>query len=70
MILHDASNPIVERGLYCLSYCEIVDGYRHAYWDERKYRVRYSRTADHPADPRCPGCAEMAKKRALAGMPK
>lgn len=63
MILHDANSPHVERGLYVIGYCEMVDGYRHAYRDERKGIVRYSRKADHPADPRCPECAAMDAKR-------
>lgn len=34
-----------------------TDGYRHAFYDEKRRRVRYSRSADHPEDPRCPECA-------------
>ena len=61
MILDDASKPAVEGGRYVIGYSELVDGYRHAYRSPaRKYgyrmEVRYSRTADHPADPRCPEC--------------
>ena len=61
MILDDADNPGVEGGTYVISYCELVDGYRHAYetttrFGQRKV-VRYSRTPNHPADPRCPECA-------------
>lgn len=63
MILHDANTPFVERGVYIIGYCELVDGYRHAFADPQSRRgrrsgsVRYSRTANHPADPRCPECA-------------
>ena len=65
MILDDADHPAVEGGVYQISYTELVDGYRHAYaapvskYGHRKV-VRYSRTANHPADPRCPECAERA----------
>lgn len=63
MILCDANSPAVERGHYVLSYVELVDGYRHAYADPGSRRgrrsgvVRYSRSAGHPPDPRCPECA-------------
>ena len=62
MILDDADHPAVESGVYVIGYTELVDGYRHAYADpdsrrgRRSGKVRYSRTADHPADPRCPEC--------------
>jgi hypothetical protein len=61
LILDDADRPMVERGTYVIGYCEMVDGYRHAYeapvgkYGHRKV-VRYSRTANHPPDPRCPEC--------------
>jgi hypothetical protein len=58
VILHDADRPFVERGVYYIQYGELVDGYRHAYYDEKRRRVRYSRTRDHPHDPKCPGCGE------------
>lgn len=63
VILDDADHPVVEGGLYQISYGELVDGYRHAYEAPagkygRRTVVRYSRTANHPADPRCPECAE------------
>jgi hypothetical protein len=54
VIIDDANYPAVEGGRYHISYVELVDGYRHAFRDGRK--VRYSRTPDHPADPRCPEC--------------
>lgn len=56
MILDDAGHPAVEGGRYQISYGELVDGYRHAFYDEKRRRVRYSRTPLHPADPRCPEC--------------
>lgn len=56
MIIHDADHPFVEGGVYHIGYGELVDGYRHAFYDERRRRVRYSREPNHPADPRCPEC--------------
>jgi hypothetical protein len=61
MILDDADHPAVERGTYVIGYCEMVDGYRHAYeapvgkYGHRTV-VRYTRSANHPPDPRCPEC--------------
>lgn len=62
MILDDANSPAVEGGLYVIAYGELVDGYRHAYRapvGRHGFRttVRYSRSANHPADLRCPECA-------------
>jgi hypothetical protein len=60
MILDDATRPAVERGVYTIGYSEMVDGYHHAYYvdspNPTKRGVRYSRTPNHPADPRCPEC--------------
>lgn len=65
MILDDADRPAVEGGVYHIGYIELVDGYRHAYevTSTHGYRkwVRYSRTANHPPDPRCPECADHRK---------
>jgi len=58
LIIHDADHPHIEGGLYVIAYGELVDGYRHAYYDPKKRRVRYSRYRAHPADPGCPECAE------------
>jgi hypothetical protein len=58
VIIHDADHPFVEGGVYYIQYGELVDGYHHAYYDEKKRKVRYSRDFGHPADPRCPGCRE------------
>lgn len=55
MILDDADDPAVEGGVYVIPYNELVDGYWHAFYNGRK--IRYSRSFDHPADPRCPECA-------------
>jgi hypothetical protein len=60
VIIDDADHPAVEGGTYVIAYGELVDGYRHAYRDGR--RVRYSRSRAHPADPRCPECAEEAPR--------
>jgi hypothetical protein len=56
---------IVERGRYFIGYSDMVDGYRHAYWDDRPrrdggQRVRHTRKANHPADARCPECHPLA----------
>lgn len=62
IIICDADYPPVEDGRYHIAYNEAVDGYRHAYADpdsrrgRRRGKVRYSRTPNHPADPRCPEC--------------
>lgn len=56
MILDDANHPAVEGGVYVISYTELVDGYRHAYYDPAERRVRYSRKSDHLPDDRCPEC--------------
>lgn len=62
MIIDDASHPAIEGGVYHIAYGELVDGYRHAYEVTSPYgyrkEVRYSRTPNHPADPRCPECAK------------
>jgi len=61
VILDDADHPAVEGGLYVIAYGELVDGYRHAYQIESRFgrkKIRYTRDRVHPADPRCPGCAE------------
>ena len=57
MIIDDADHPAVEGGLYVISYSELVDGYRHAFWNEDRRKVCYARTVGHPEDPRCPECA-------------
>lgn len=61
MIIDDADHPAVEGGTYVIGYPELVDGYRHAFFDDRRrslggQRVRYSRNPSHPLDPRCPEC--------------
>lgn len=74
MIIDDADHPAVEGGTYVISYNELVDGYRHAFYDDRRrslggQRVRYSRTSNHPPDPRCPECQERRREivdRAMA----
>lgn len=69
VILDDADHPAVEGGRYVIPYCEAVDGYRHAYrkTSPRGYRswVAYSRTANHPPDPRCPECNPTTPTQAL-----
>jgi hypothetical protein len=58
VIIDDADRPAVEGGVYSISYVELVDGYRHAFWNPDRRKVCYSRTFAHPEDPRCPECAE------------
>lgn len=58
MIICDANHAPIEQGRIFIGYCEMVDGYRHA-WRETKHgrtKIRYSRTANHPTDPACPEC--------------
>lgn len=46
---------------YFIGYSDMVDGYRHAYAETDRLgrtRLRRSRSANHPPDPRCPGCAD------------
>lgn len=53
----DAPQPGVEP--YFIGYSDLVDGYRHAYAETDKFgrtKIRRSRSANHPADPRCPEC--------------
>ena len=58
VIICDADTPPIENGLIFIGYCELVDGYRHAYRTKVRGRtvVRYSRSASHPADDACPEC--------------
>jgi hypothetical protein len=45
-------------GPYYIGYSDLVDGYRHAWLDTSSRRpvMKRGRTANHPADPRCPEC--------------
>jgi len=49
IVIDDADRPAVEGGVYVIGYIEAVDGYRHAWRDERSRKVRYSRTPNHAA---------------------
>ena len=58
-ILCGTDNPQSGNRPYFIGYSDMVDGYRHAYAEKDQFgrtRIRRSRTANHPADPRCPGC--------------
>ncbi len=44
---------------YFVGYVDMVDGYRHAWWDGK--RMRRGRNFGHPLDARCPECAEKGK---------
>lgn len=66
MIIDDADHPAVERGHYVIAYGEAVDGYWHAYAEvsrSGRTKIRYSRRASHPADPRCPECHKINRGR-------
>ena len=61
IILCDASSNQPGTTPYHIGYIEMVDGYRHAYLAPvgkygHRTELRYSRSANHPADPRCPEC--------------
>jgi hypothetical protein len=56
MILCDASAPGESGGVYTVPYVEAVDGRFHGYMTRRD-GVAWVRSADHPADPKCPECA-------------
>ena len=47
---------------YYISYGSRVDGYRHAYrrtvGSLGRSEIKLTRNPRHPADPKCPGCAE------------
>lgn len=51
----------IGQGPYFIGYSDMVDGYRHAYAETDQLgrrKIRTTRNAIHPPDPRCPGCAE------------
>ena len=56
-IICDASDPGMAGDVYHMPYIESVDGYRHGYMT--RHGVQWTRSMDHPADARCPGCAEL-----------
>lgn len=66
VILCDAASSQSGGRPYFIGYVEMVDGYWHA-WTETspsgQKRLRHSRTADHPVDPRCPACADGGERR-------
>jgi hypothetical protein len=45
--------------VYHVPYLEAVEGYRHGY-KTRHNGVAWTRQPDHPTDPKCPGCKDMA----------
>lgn len=52
------------KGPYFIGYSDMVDGYRHAYAETDRLgrrKIRTTRNATHPPDPRCPGCLERTK---------
>ena len=51
----DSSAPGMAGGVYHLPYVEAVEGKRHGYMT-RHDGVTWTRSASHPADPKCPEC--------------
>ena len=56
-----ATHPGITSGVYHLPYLESVTGYRHAFARRPGGAIEYSRVGGHPADPRCPECADRPK---------
>ena len=59
VILCGTDNPQPGTHPYVIGYIDMVDGYRHAWAETNRFgrtRIRRSRTAAHPDDPRCPEC--------------
>lgn len=49
---------------YFIGYSDMVDGYRHAWAEVDRFgrrKIRRSRSANHPTDPRCPECQEVPR---------
>lgn len=60
VIICGTDNPQPGQQTYFIGYCDMVDGYRHAYAETNRFgrtTIKRSRSNVHPADPRCPGCA-------------
>ena len=55
MILCTSERPGMAGAAYHLPYIEAVEGKRHGYMG--RHGVTWTRTATHPADPKCPECA-------------
>lgn len=55
MIICDADDAAMWDSRIHIGYCQMVDGYRHA-WREPDGKIRYSRSPNHPPDPACPEC--------------
>jgi hypothetical protein len=60
LVMCDPANPGLTGGVYHRPYIESVDGHRHGYMTRNG--VEWTRALNHPADPRCPGCAELRAK--------
>jgi hypothetical protein len=61
LVLCDASSPgMTAAGVYHTPYVESVEGYRHAYATKHE-GIQWTRSMNHPPDPKCPGCAEQAQ---------
>lgn len=71
MLICDASSPQAGSDRpYFIGYVEMVDGYRHAWIEESRSgrkTLRHGRTANHPADPRCPECHPRDRAARIGG---
>lgn len=54
IILCGTDSPQPGTEPYYIGYTDLVDGYRHAWFDGKK--IRRGRNFGHPSDPRCPEC--------------
>lgn len=59
VILCGTNSPRPGAGPHFIGYTDLVDGYRHAWTETDRFgrvKLRLSRSAAHPHDPRCPEC--------------
>ncbi len=55
-------SPMEDGRLYFIGYGDLVSGYRHAYRRVipgsriGRTEIKLTRSSNHPADPKCPGC--------------
>jgi len=54
-MLCDSSRPGMDGDQYRVPYVEAVQGYWHGYATPHN-GIQWTRTPDHPPDPKCPGC--------------
>lgn len=59
VLLCGTDSPQPGTAPYYVGYSDMVDGYRHAWTETDRFgrkKIRRGRTANHPADSRCPEC--------------